>query len=103
MTSADEMNAITKPMAMFVVCAPLSWWRAFQRLLANAAASGGDPGPLIRAVALVGDPEAAKARLQAYRDAGGDLPVVYPAPALEPVSSMLGTILALAPHPTLEA
>jgi alkanesulfonate monooxygenase SsuD/methylene tetrahydromethanopterin reductase-like flavin-dependent oxidoreductase (luciferase family) len=70
---------------------------------AAAAASGDDPGPLIRAVTLVGDAKAAAARLQAYRDAGAGLPVVYPVPALEPLSSMLGTVLALAPHPTLEA
>jgi 5,10-methylenetetrahydromethanopterin reductase len=70
---------------------------------AAAAAAGDDPGPLIRAVALVGDAKAAARRLQAYGDAGADLAVVYPVPALEPVSSMLGTILALAPEPTLEA
>jgi alkanesulfonate monooxygenase SsuD/methylene tetrahydromethanopterin reductase-like flavin-dependent oxidoreductase (luciferase family) len=70
---------------------------------AAAAASGEGPGPLIRAVTLVGDAKAAADRLQAYRDAGADLPVVYPVPALEPLSSMLGTVLALAPHPTLEA
>ena len=67
------------------------------------AARGDLPAALIRAIALAGDPEAAKQRLQAYRDAGADLPVVYPVPALEPVSSMTGTILALAPHPALEA
>ena len=70
---------------------------------AEQAARGDLPAALIRAIALAGDPEAAKQRLQAYRDAGADLPVVYPVPALEPVSSMTGTILALAPHPALEA
>jgi 5,10-methylenetetrahydromethanopterin reductase len=70
---------------------------------AAAAASGEDPGPLIRAVTLVGDAKTASARLQAYRDAGADLPVVYPVPALEPLSSMLGTVLALAPEPALES
>ena len=70
---------------------------------AEQAARGDLPAALIRAIALAGDPEAAKQRLQAYRDAGADLPAVYPVPALEPVSSMTGTILALAPHPALEA
>jgi alkanesulfonate monooxygenase SsuD/methylene tetrahydromethanopterin reductase-like flavin-dependent oxidoreductase (luciferase family) len=70
---------------------------------AGEAARGGSAEALIRAVALVGDPSAAARRLQEYRDAGADLPVVYPVPALEPVSSMTGTILALAPHPALEA
>src|ERR1051326_7110545 len=41
MTIADEMNAITNPIAMFVVCADVRSWRAFQRLLANAAVSVG--------------------------------------------------------------
>jgi len=70
---------------------------------AEEAARGDLPAALIKAIGLVGDPEAAKERIQAYRDAGADLPVVYPVPALEPVSSMTGTILALAPHPALEA
>jgi probable F420-dependent oxidoreductase len=70
---------------------------------ADAAAKGAPPDGLIRAVALVGDARSASSRLQAYRDAGADLPVVYPVPAREPVSSMLGTILALAPQPFLEA
>jgi len=70
---------------------------------AEAAARGDVPDALIRAVAAVGDAAAAAARIQAYRDAGADLPFAYPVPALEPVSSILGTVLALAPSPALEA
>lgn len=70
---------------------------------AEEAARGDLPEQLIRAVALVGDAAAARRRLEEYRGAGADLPVVYPVPALEPVSSMTGTILALAPDPALEA
>ena len=66
---------------------------------AARASSGEDTDGLTWAVALVGDPAAAAARLQAYREAGADLPVVYPVPALEPVSSILGTVMALAPRP----
>ncbi len=37
-----------------------------------------------------------------YRRAGADMPVVYPVPALDPVSSIVGTILAMAPSPAVE-
>ena len=69
----------------------------------DVAASGSAPEEFVRALCLVGDPGTASARLQAYRDAGADIPVVYPVPALEPVSSLMGTILAVAPTPALEA
>jgi alkanesulfonate monooxygenase SsuD/methylene tetrahydromethanopterin reductase-like flavin-dependent oxidoreductase (luciferase family) len=69
-----------------------------------AAAAGGDvPDALVRAVCVVGDAGSAGRRLQEYREAGADLPVVYPVPVLEPISSIVGTILALAPQPALEA
>jgi len=70
---------------------------------AEAAANGDVPDALIRAVCAAGDAPAAAARIQAYRDAGADLPFAYPVPVLEPVSSLMGTILALAPKPALEA
>jgi alkanesulfonate monooxygenase SsuD/methylene tetrahydromethanopterin reductase-like flavin-dependent oxidoreductase (luciferase family) len=60
------------------------------------------PESLVRAVCVLGDAEQASGRLQAYRDAGADLPVVYPVPVLEPVSSIMGTLFALAPHPAVE-
>lgn len=64
---------------------------------AAAAAEGRVPDELIRAVCITGDVVEASQRLQRYRDAGADLPVVYPVPCLDPVSSINGTILALAP------
>ena len=36
------------------------------------------PDAFVRRICLVGDPAVARERLQAYRDAGADLPVVYP-------------------------
>lgn len=61
------------------------------------------PERLVRAVCLLGDPGRAVAGLQAHRDAGADLPVVYPVPCLEPVSSIMGTLFALAPSPAVES
>jgi alkanesulfonate monooxygenase SsuD/methylene tetrahydromethanopterin reductase-like flavin-dependent oxidoreductase (luciferase family) len=57
------------------------------------------PDALIRAVCLTGDPSAARHRLQAYRDAGADLPIVYPVPATgaDPASSVQATLETLAP------
>jgi alkanesulfonate monooxygenase SsuD/methylene tetrahydromethanopterin reductase-like flavin-dependent oxidoreductase (luciferase family) len=72
---------------------------------AAAAASGaysGVPERLVRSVCLLGDARAAASRLQEYRDAGADMPIVYPVPALETISSLEATILALAPSPRLE-
>ena len=69
---------------------------------AARAASGDVPDALIDAVALRGDPGAAARRLDAYRDAGADLPVVYPVATLEPASSVLGSLFALAPVPAVE-
>jgi len=67
-----------------------------------AAAEGRVPDELIRAVCLVGDAAEAQVRLERYRDAGADLPVIYPVPCLEPISSIDGTILGLAPSPAVE-
>jgi alkanesulfonate monooxygenase SsuD/methylene tetrahydromethanopterin reductase-like flavin-dependent oxidoreductase (luciferase family) len=56
------------------------------------------PEALVRAVTLPRGTAAAAARLQEYRDAGADLPVVYPVVAggdLE--ASLTATIRALAP------
>ncbi|HWO70575.1 MAG TPA: LLM class flavin-dependent oxidoreductase [Actinomycetota bacterium] len=57
------------------------------------------PEALVRAVCVLGDVAAAAERFTAYRDAGADLPVVYPVPCLDPRSSVVGTLLALAPRP----
>lgn len=61
----------------------------------------GVPEALVRAVCLSGGAPEAGLRLQAYREAGADLPVVYPVPCLDALSSTLGTMFALAPHPAL--
>ncbi|MFL5738429.1 MAG: LLM class flavin-dependent oxidoreductase [Actinomycetota bacterium] len=68
---------------------------------AERAAAGDVPDSLLDAVALRGDAATAARRLQSYRDAGADLPVVYPVATLEPVSSILGTLFALAPAPAV--
>ena len=69
-----------------------------------AARHAGDPAAvpesLVRAVCLFGGRAEALARLDAYREAGADLPVVYPVAAAEPTPSILGTLLALAPRPS---
>lgn len=65
---------------------------------AMAAAEGRVSDDFVRAVCVLGDAGQAQARLQRYRDAGADLPVVYPVPCLERTSSIEGTILALAPQ-----
>lgn len=61
------------------------------------------PVELVEAVCVVGDADAARARLRAYRAAGADLPVVYPVAVLDPESSIVGTLFALAPSPAVEA
>ena len=56
------------------------------------------PEALVRAVALVGDPAAARERLEEYRTAGADLRVVYPVVGgTEPVRRLTATLRALAP------
>lgn len=57
------------------------------------------PEALVRALCIEGEVREARVRLESYREAGADLPVVYPVPALEPLSSILGTLFALAPAP----
>ena len=69
---------------------------------AERAAAGDVSDALLDAIALRGEAATASSRLQAYRDAGADLPVVYPVATLEPVSSILGTLFALAPAPAVE-
>src|SRR5919106_119753 len=64
------------------------------------AAVRGDPRgreALARALCVWGDRDEALPRLRDWREAGADLVVVYPVPALEPLSSILGTVLAGAP------
>jgi alkanesulfonate monooxygenase SsuD/methylene tetrahydromethanopterin reductase-like flavin-dependent oxidoreductase (luciferase family) len=61
------------------------------------------PDRLIRSVAVMGDRADAMTRLDAYRDAGADVVVVYPVAVLDPVSSILATLFGLAPRPAVES
>jgi alkanesulfonate monooxygenase SsuD/methylene tetrahydromethanopterin reductase-like flavin-dependent oxidoreductase (luciferase family) len=73
---------------------------------AGALRSGrlGDvPEKLIRSVTAIGDAHQAMARIDQYREAGADVVVVYPVAVLEPASSILATLFALAPRPAVEA
>ncbi|MGH2595228.1 MAG: LLM class flavin-dependent oxidoreductase [Actinomycetota bacterium] len=56
------------------------------------------PEALVRAICLAGDPAAARVRLDAFREAGADLPIVYPVAAGgDPEGSVSETLRALAP------
>ncbi len=59
------------------------------------------PEELVRRVCILGDASESLARLAAYREAGADLPVVYPVSTRDVVSSILGTVFSLAPHPAV--
>jgi 5,10-methylenetetrahydromethanopterin reductase len=75
------------------------------RAAASALESGRPqdvPEELVRALCIVGSTEAGHRLLGAHRDAGADVPIVYPVPARDPVSSVMGTMLALAPSPVLQ-
>jgi 5,10-methylenetetrahydromethanopterin reductase len=75
------------------------------RLAARALESGrlaDVPEPLVRAVTVMGGRREALDRFDAYHRAGADLVLCYPVPALDPFSSILGTLLAAAPSPALE-
>lgn len=61
------------------------------------------PEALVRTLIVTGGRDEARARLDAYREAGADLVLCYPVPALgDPFSSILGTIMAAAPSPAVE-
>jgi alkanesulfonate monooxygenase SsuD/methylene tetrahydromethanopterin reductase-like flavin-dependent oxidoreductase (luciferase family) len=53
------------------------------------------PEVLVRAVCAVGDE--ARGRLEAFREAGADLPIVYPVATADPAASIETTLRALAP------
>jgi 5,10-methylenetetrahydromethanopterin reductase len=74
----------------------------YAAIFAEMGLDPSDPGQVATAVCLSGTAANARARLDAFRQAGAALPVVYPVPAMEPVSSMLGTIMGLAPSALLE-
>jgi alkanesulfonate monooxygenase SsuD/methylene tetrahydromethanopterin reductase-like flavin-dependent oxidoreductase (luciferase family) len=60
------------------------------------------PEPLVRATTVTGGRGTALDRFREYRDAGADVVLCYPVAALDPISSVLGTVLAAAPEPSLE-
>ena len=53
------------------------------------------PEVLVRSVCAVGD--GARDRLDAFREAGADLPIVYPVATADPSASIEATLRALAP------
>lgn len=61
------------------------------------------PDSLLRAVCAWGGRDEAIERLAAYGQAGADLVVVYPVPVLEAASSILATVLGVAPQPAAAA
>jgi len=63
---------------------------------------GDVPESLVRALCLLGDSEGAKRRLGDFHAAGAALPVVYPVPVLDAPSSIMSTMLAVAPSPTFQ-
>jgi alkanesulfonate monooxygenase SsuD/methylene tetrahydromethanopterin reductase-like flavin-dependent oxidoreductase (luciferase family) len=72
---------------------------------AARAAAAGDPRggeELARGLCVWGSRNESLSRLGDWRDAGADLVVVYPVPAREPLSSILGTVLAAAPSQAVE-
>jgi 5,10-methylenetetrahydromethanopterin reductase len=60
------------------------------------------PETMARALCVWGDRDPALERLTAWHEAGADLVVVYPVPAQEAASSLMGTIMAAAPDPAVE-
>jgi 5,10-methylenetetrahydromethanopterin reductase len=73
---------------------------------AAAAFAAGRPADvpleLVRALTVTGGRDDALARFDAYRQAGADLVLVYPVAALDPFSSVLGTVMTAAPNPAIE-
>lgn len=74
---------------------------------AVGVSGSGTPGrgadALVEAVCVRGGRDQALARLGEYADAGSDLVVVYPVAAQEAASSIMGSLLAAAPDPAVEA
>jgi alkanesulfonate monooxygenase SsuD/methylene tetrahydromethanopterin reductase-like flavin-dependent oxidoreductase (luciferase family) len=55
------------------------------------------PEGFVRTLGLLGDPRAARARIDGYRDVGLDLPIVYPVATDDVTGSVRATLRALAP------
>lgn len=65
----------------------------------RSADPSGVPERLVREVCILGSRHDARARLEAYRSAGADLPVVYPVPVGAAGPSIRATLEALSPQP----
>lgn len=60
------------------------------------------PESLARALTVMGGRKEAVARFEEYQDAGADLALCYPVAALDPLTSILGTVMAAAPDPAVQ-
>ena len=104
---ADETEAIS---ALKAMAGQYASYRAYRRQfeqvgLGPQAAVAGQahragrpedvPEVLVRAVCAVGDE--ARTRLEAFREAGADLPIAYPVATADAAASIEGTLLGLAP------
>jgi alkanesulfonate monooxygenase SsuD/methylene tetrahydromethanopterin reductase-like flavin-dependent oxidoreductase (luciferase family) len=58
---------------------------------------------LLREVCAWGDRDGALERLHSYHEAGADMVAVYPVPVLDAASSILATVLGVAPRPAAAA
>jgi alkanesulfonate monooxygenase SsuD/methylene tetrahydromethanopterin reductase-like flavin-dependent oxidoreductase (luciferase family) len=76
---------------------------AHQTLQGDRSPEEAVPDRLVQATCVFGDRESAIKRLGAYAEAGADLVAVYPVPVREAVSSISGTMMAVAPNPAVEA
>jgi alkanesulfonate monooxygenase SsuD/methylene tetrahydromethanopterin reductase-like flavin-dependent oxidoreductase (luciferase family) len=70
---------------------------AYARQFAAMGLDPTDPAELAGAVCLPADPGPARARLEAYRAAGADMPIVYPVASRDGVRSVEAVLEALAP------
>jgi alkanesulfonate monooxygenase SsuD/methylene tetrahydromethanopterin reductase-like flavin-dependent oxidoreductase (luciferase family) len=69
----------------------------YRRQFEAMGVDASDVGEVVAATSLPGERDAALARLREYRDAGADVVVVYPVPAVEALGSLTATISALTP------
>ena len=60
------------------------------------------PDALVRALTVTGGRREAAERFRAFAEAGADFVLWYPVPALDAVSSIMGTVMAAAPDPAVE-
>ncbi len=75
---------------------------AYRAQLESVGLPPTDLDALVRKLCVHGTRELAVERLDAWREAGADLVVVYPVTAQEPGSSLVGTIMAAAPSTAVE-